>query len=122
MNSIHILNEFKRSLILFFDDIISQFPSEGDLIVARIFLTDQISITTVMDTFTENLTKNMKKMITKRDDAFFLNNNVFSGIDDSKVSHFENIWQSDELDDEDRKTIWAWIDLFVNLSDKYNNV
>ena len=31
------------------DELIDQFPQEGDLVIARIFLKDQMSITEVME-------------------------------------------------------------------------
>jgi hypothetical protein len=51
MSEIQVLNEFKNGLISFFDELIDQFPNEGDLIMIRIFLKDQIIIEDVMNIF-----------------------------------------------------------------------
>ena len=42
MSELHVLQEFKNGLISFVDELIDQFPKEGDLIMIRIFLKDQI--------------------------------------------------------------------------------
>ena len=79
-----------------------------------------------MDNFaTLELNKNdnqIRKIIQDRNDTFFLEYNLLSAtIGDNKFSHFSRIWRSDALDDEDKKVIWNWIDVFVFLSDKYVN-
>ena len=66
-NEIRILTEFKKSLITFFDELITQFPQEGDLVIARIFLDSQIPIEDIMKNFIlkmsmgDGLLKNMVK-------------------------------------------------------------
>ena len=55
-----ILFEFKKQLTIFFDELIAQFPKEGDLIVIRLFLTNQIAIEDVMNIFNNTLNKNDK--------------------------------------------------------------
>ena len=48
-----ILKEFKKNLISFFDELIDQFPSEGDLIVIRIYFNDQVDIKEILELFDE---------------------------------------------------------------------
>lgn len=126
MSENDILFQFKSNLISFFDELIDQFPDEGDLIIVRIFLKDQMPIKDVMEIVNFNLNKEdqmLKKMIKERNENFFLENNLFdNSVGKSKVSHFKKIWRSNRLDDEDRNTIWAWIDSFVFLADKYNKL
>ena len=38
MSELQVLSEFKNGLISFFDELIDQFPKEGDLVMIRIFL------------------------------------------------------------------------------------
>ena len=76
MSEFEILTEFKNGLITFFDELIDVFPTEGDLIMARIFLKDQIPITDVITLFINNLNKDdqmFKKMIKNRNESFFIN-------------------------------------------------
>ena len=124
MSTEDILLEFKSQLINFFDELINQFPSEGDLVVIRLFLTNQIPIRDVMNNFNYQLNKDnriLKTMIKNRDEQFFLDNNLFElkGSSRDKVSHFKKLWRSGVLDDEDKRVMWKWVDSFVYLSDKY---
>jgi len=118
-SKIQILIDFKTSLINFFDELIEQFPEEGDLVVIRIFLNDQVPIADVMNTVIAKLLP-LKELVKKRDESFFINNNVlFDKLDKNKVNHFKKLWRSDKLDAEDRKVIWQWYDLFISLTEKY---
>ena len=125
MSEIQILTEFKNGLITFFDELIEQFPCEGDLVMIRIFLKDQINITDVINIFTNVINKDdqkLKKMIKERNENFFLENNIFESFSKNKVLHFKKLWRSGALDADDKKVVWKWIDSFVFLSDKYNKL
>ena len=127
MSEFDILSQFKTNLISFFDELIDQFPEEGDLVIVRIFLKDQIPIEDVMKMLVVNLNKDdamLKKMIKERNENFFLENNIFdtNQKNKEKVLHFKKIWRSDRLDDDDRQTIWRWIDTFVYLANKYSKL
>lgn len=122
MSEIQVLSEFKNGLISFFDELIDQFPYEGDLIMIRIFLKDQIPIEDVINIFNNAINKEngkLKEMIKKRNEIFFLENNIFDAFSKNKVMHFKKLWRSGSLDDDDKKVIWKWIDSFVYLGDKY---
>ena len=121
-NIIGILQEFKNSLVTFFDELIDQFPEEGDLIMVRIFLKDQMPIETVMTVFINNLHRDdqkLKKMVKDRNEVFFLENNIFDTVGKDKVLHFKKLWRSGRLDNDDKKVVWKWIDSFIFLGDKY---
>lgn len=119
MNRIQILTDFKNNLVNFFDELIEQFPEEGDLVVIRIFLNDQIPIAEIMNTFIVKILP-LSDMIKKRDENFFINNNVlFEKLEKNKVSHFKKLWRSDKLDAQDRQVIWRWYDCFLSLAEKY---
>ena len=122
MSELQVLAEFKNGLISFFDELVDQFPYEGDLIMFRIFLKDQIPIEDVMIIFVNNIYKDdgkLKKMIKDRNELFFLENNVFGSLSKNKVMHFQKLWRSGNLDQEDKNVIWLWVDSFVYLGDKY---
>ena len=119
MSKTQILTEFKTSLVSFLDELIDLFPHEGDLIIVRIFLNDQIPIIDVMNTFITQLLP-LKDMVKRRDDNFFINNNVlFDKLDKNKVNHFKRMWRSSVLDAEDRDAIWRWYSFFIVLAEKY---
>jgi len=119
-----ILIEFKKQLTIFFDELIAQFPKEGDLIVIRLFLTNQIAIEDVMNIFNNTLNKNdkeFKKMISERDEVFFLEHDIFDTISKQKSGHFKKLWSSGQLDKDDKEIMWKWLDTFVYLANKYAN-
>ena len=125
MSEVQVLIEFKNSLISFFDELIEQFPEEGDLVMIRIFLKDQIPIEDVINIFNHNINKNeqkLKKMTKDRDEASFLDNNIFDTVNQGKISHFKKLWRSGRLDKEDKEVIWRWVDSFIYLGDKYNKL
>jgi hypothetical protein len=120
-----ILQEFKNQLVSFFDELINQFPSEGDFVVIRLFISNQIPIRDVMNNFNYQLNKEnklFKTMIKNRDEQFFLDNNLFNLTvgNQSKLSYFKRLWRSGVLDDDDKAVMWRWIDSFVYLTDKYS--
>lgn len=119
---IKLLSLYKEQLITFLDELIEQFPREGDLVILRVFFGNQIDTATVIEIFLERINDNsnqLRKMIKERNETFFLEHDAFYGTDQSKVSHFRNLWLSNDLDDETKTTIWNWIDIFVSIADKY---
>ena len=125
MSEIEILTEFKTHLISFFDELIGQFPEEGDLVVVRLFLANQIPIQSVMDVFNHKINTNdqeLRKMVKDRNEVFFLEHNIFDNLNKDKIVHFKRLWRSGRLDEQDKKVIWNWIDAFVYLGDKYTKV
>ena len=131
MSEIHVLKEFKNNLISFFDELIDQFPDIGELVMIRIFLKDQVIIKDVVESVSYQINKNdqmIRNIIKDRNEEFFLEeNNFFDGLSISskqsdKVLKFQTIWRSNRLDNEDKETIWKWIDSFVFLTDKYNKL
>lgn len=126
-NETEILRQFKTQLISFMDELIGQFPNEGDLIFVRIFLKDQVPIQDVMNVFIVSLNTvsaehelDVRTMVKNRDDNFFLmNNSLFQQLSKDKVNHFKRLWRSDALDTDDKDIVWKWVDSLVLLADKY---
>ncbi len=119
---IKILGDFKNNIISFLDELIEQFPKEGDLVILRIFLADQIPIVDVMGTFMKRALP-IKEMVKTRDEKFFIENDVlFDNVSTSKVSYFKELWVSSKLDAEDRDAIWRWFDLFITFAERYNKL
>ena len=125
MSETEILIEFKSQLVAFFDELIGQFPEQGDLVVVRLFLSTQIPIKDVMDELNFRINTNnqeLKKMIKERNETFFLDHNLFDILGKEKVSIFKHIWRSNQLDSDDKKIIWEWIDTFIYFAEKYTKV
>lgn len=125
MSDIEVLIEFKKQLINFLDELIAQFPEEGDIVVLRLFISNQMEIIEVMNLFITLITKNdneFRIMIKERNETFFLEYDIFDLIGrqkTEKVGHFKKLWRSGRLDKDDKNIIWKWVDTFVFLGDKY---
>jgi hypothetical protein len=121
LSRLDILKLFKTNLIKFLDALVEQFPSEGDLAVLRVFLSEQIPIEDVLIVFSKRLLP-YKQMILNKDEKFFIEgDDVFKGVSSDTVSYCKNIWLSEKITGEDKEQIWKWFKLFVNLSEKYMN-
>ena len=118
-----VVHDFKDNIILFLDELIEQFPSEANFIMARIFLKDRVSPETIINVFIREV-RSLKEDIAKRDEKVFLNNNLslFNSFDKSTVNHFKVLWKSSSLDDDDKQVIWQWFDTFVYLSEQYQKL
>lgn len=124
-SDIETLIEFKKQLIIFLDELCNQFPNEGDLIVFRLFISNQIDIKDVMETVIYKLNSNdgeIKKMISTRNENFFIDYSLFGECTNdnaTKINHLKKIWLSGTMDEEDKEVLWNWIDVFVLLADMY---
>ena len=92
MSDTRVLIEFKNNLINFFDEVISQFPEEGDLIIIRIFLNDQIPIKEVMDEF---ILKNVENILERKFKYYkpneFLNKTRFQLVSNDHDDNFRKL-------------------------------
>jgi hypothetical protein len=119
MSDIVILKQFKNALISFLDELINQFPCEGDLVIFRIFLKDRVPVIKMMNLFVQKILP-LRDMIENRNEDFFLNHcNLFEGISDKKKNKFKKLWRSPSLDKDDKRIMWEWFDSFIYLSEKY---
>lgn len=126
MSEIEILKQFKNSLISFLDELIVQFPEEGDIVIFRIFVKDRIIISNIVNYFVQKILP-LKKMVDERNEDFFLNHClIFEDINNDtqkhKVNKFKKLWRSNCLDEDDRIVIWKWFDSFMFLSEKYQKI
>lgn len=118
-----VAHEFKKNFIEFLDELIEQFPMETDLVIARVFIKDRLTDVMLINQFIKHVFP-YREQVEKRDDIFFLNNagSVFGDGALNHVNHFKKIWNSSQLDNDDRDTIWDWFQLFFSLADKYENM
>jgi len=117
-----VLREFKSQLIIFFDELIENFPEEGDLVIARLFIANQVPIVDLMNDFNHHMNKDdkrVRKMIKDRREDFFMHNTLFTSHK-TNLNHFKKLWRSGILDKDDKEIIWKWVDTFIFLGDKYS--
>ena len=61
-----------------------------------------------------------RQAVKDRNESFFLSFEATSTTSEKyKFSHFRKLWRSGQLDNEDKRVIWQWIDTFIFLADKY---
>lgn len=114
-----ILKLFKTKIIEFLDALIEQFPNEGDFIILRVILAEQVPMDQVIQIFGARILP-YKQMVLAKNEKFFLEcEDVFAGVGQDKVSYFKNIWTSGNLDDDDKENIWQWFKLFLTLTENY---
>lgn len=115
----NILGDFKTNLIQFFDSLIEQFPEEGNFVLFRILIKDQIPTETIMNYFISNVLP-CKNVIKARDEKFFTEMNaLYFGLDNDQTGGIKKLWKEGRFDSEDKDIMWQWIDTFVALSEKY---
>jgi|TARA_Y100001980_G_C14495438_1_gene271986 hypothetical protein len=125
MDNTPYLIKFKTSMIEFIDELIKQFPKEPSFVLVRIFVNDKLLITDVMGRFMKECLP-YKNIIKKRDANFFIYSDFIyeqyvGDVGSENMSSFRKIWDSDNLDDDDKGVIWDWIELFLNMSERYHN-
>ena len=123
MSTLQILTEFKVQITTFFDELIAQFPQEGDLVVMRLFISTQMPIEDTLNKFIYEIATNngeKRQAIKDRNEGLFLKCETTSETAEKyKLNHFKRLWRSGQLDDEDKRVIWQWIDTFIYFADKY---
>lgn len=119
---LQIMFEFRNQLVTFLDELIEQFPQEGDFVIIRIFIKDQIPVCDVIGRFIRDLLPLREQVKAKNEDFFLQNSILYTGasLANDKVNHFKDLWLSNQLDDNDRDIIWKWMDLFINIAYKYH--
>jgi len=120
-----ILIRFRNQLVSFCDELIRQFPEEGDFVVFKLFITSQVPIKTIMEGFNRYINKNEQKirlMIKARNDDFFIRENLFKFLSAERKNRLSTLWTDGRMDVEDKKVIWKWVDSFVMLGDRYAKI
>jgi len=120
---IMLIKEFKTQLVTFLDELIDQFPNEGDLILIRIFIKDQIPMADVLGRYQRDILPYEHK-VKNRDEKFFLEHELLyakTPIGSEKVNHFKELWTKNIIDKNDKDTVWRWMDVFNLIARKYVN-
>lgn len=116
-NQIMIMKKFKESMLEFLDELTEQYPQEGDLIVLRFFIDEQIPLETLIEQFIKFVVP-FREKIEKKDESFFLeNDNIFGSSPKDKVIHFKGLYLG--MNKEDRLVLYDWFKSFLDFADKY---
>lgn len=114
---------FKRTLVDFLDSLINILPSESDLIVARIYVNDKVSSEDLMNNFILKFMKFKSDIESKREKTFLENDtgnsDIFGSIPEEKLNHYRYLWRSGSINNDNKQTIWKWLNSFIKIIDKY---
>ena len=121
----YYMKEFRTYLVQFLDELIEHFPQEPNFVIMRIFIKDQVPVASVIGKFIRDILP-YREQSQKRDSKFFadhpflyITQQDMDSIGKEKINYFTKLWNSDALDDNDRNTIWEWMDLFMEFANKY---
>ena len=110
---------FRKQLVNFIDELIDSFPSEGNLVIGRIYVANQLIIEDALNGFCNSLTK-YRESIRTRDVVFFREHNLLGSPNKDNINYLKKLWDEGTLDDEEKLVIWEWVDLFVTIADTYS--
>jgi hypothetical protein len=111
--------EIRQYMIQCFDDLITQFPQEQDLIILKVFVENDIPAEQLTKMLHESIYP-VRQMIYKKDAEFFLSKfKLFDTLDTSKVNHFKKMWLDPSLTSEGRDILWNWFILFAKFTEQY---
>lgn len=118
-NTVQILQHFKSMLLGFIDDLIEQFPTEGQLVVGRIFV-DSVPTEEIIQQFSKEVLP-YEEMINNKEEEFFLTHDILpAGVTNSEVSHFKNLYL--QLDEDSKNVVWQWVQCLVSIAKKYQDL
>lgn len=121
VKKLNLIREFRLQLVNFLDELIEQFPYEGDFVIIRIFIKDQVPMADVLGRYIRDLL-HIADQVKERNEKFFLENTVLyagASVASNKVNHFKELWLSNQLDENDREMIWRWMDLLTTIANTY---
>lgn len=120
--TVNTLNDLKKSLVSFFDELIDMFNNEPEFVAIRILIKDRIPISNIAEYFIVNILPE-KALIKSRSDSVFTEKNIlFSKLGPIQSDNFRKLWTSGKLNEEDKKMIWSWLDTFCFLVEKYQKL
>ncbi len=118
-NKVYNLEQkFKRSLDDFFNSLLQILNNDPDIIAAKTILYSY-KISDTINYFGKQISKDEKEYQTLKTFTTYLNtkDNIYGPLPSDKVQKIRDIWK--ELDDENKKNVWLYFKLFVQLSIKY---
>jgi len=124
MNPSELLVIFRDQLLLFTDELLEIFQNEPKLILIRVYIENNLVVEDAVIKFAKALNgpSNLDQMIKKRNEEFFLNYDMMklnNSADTDSANFMLQLWKDDRLEDDDKTTIWSWVDLFVNIAQSY---
>jgi len=122
MTLVELLKAFKNHLIAFVEDVMRLLPNEADLYQLRITFAYHLPMETALKILASRILP-YTDLVKSKDEKFFIEcTDIFSGIQQDKVSYFKDLWMSGTLTDEDKEQLWKWFKLFLYYAIQYNKL
>jgi hypothetical protein len=122
MDKLEILEKkLHDSVKNFLDDIITILPNETLIVLAKIYISTQLTGYKLMKKFKKNILP-IKDLVKNRNENFFLNGKyIDSLLDKYNIKlNFRDIWV--KISPANKKLMWAWCDQFINITTEYSNL
>ena len=120
-----VLIKFKKLIVAFCDELTSQFPSEPDFKMMKVLTNAPGMEKFLMQKLITQLSRedlNIRKLVSERDEEYFLSHNPFSFLSEERNQKLVGLWKKGDMDDEDKDALWQWVDLFFKIADKYQSI
>lgn len=119
MTDQQVLSDMKKQVINLLDDLSEVFPSETELLMARIYFDTQVDPLTIMQGF-EKWVYPWKDKIIARDERFFHeNDHIFGPVPANKLIKFKKMYKDGTIDSQDKKVIWDYFNVYIKLIERY---
>jgi hypothetical protein len=101
---------------------LSEQYNEPDFHFLTVFFSVQFPVEDAMQIFCVRILP-YAEMIETENDRFFLEcTDLFEGVQKDKVHYFKDLWTSNRMSADDRKTMWKWFKFFLKLAQKYKEL
>ncbi len=117
-----LCNELKEQVLNLLDGLIEVFPSDVQMLFARLYFSDNVDQEKLMKGFVKYVLP-WKDQILKRDEKYFEDNEyIFGDIDPTKVEHFKSLIKSGGFSSDDKNVLWDYFAVFISLAEKYKKL
>lgn len=114
--------QLKTQVLNLLDDILIICPNEPELILVRIYFDVKTAPEILMKGFIKYVYP-WKEHIKQRDEIFFeKSENIFGTVPNNKISYIKNKIKDGTFDEQDKKIIWQYFDIFIKIIEKYNKI
>jgi len=112
-----IIDTLKNETLNLFDDIISLYPNETDILLARLYIYN-IEPITLMDGYIRSVYPFRGYIENKNEEFFIKTDNIFGKISSDKINRFKDIITRD-MSADNKVAIWKYFEVFIALIEKY---
>lgn len=119
-----ISTRMEKMLVSFFDELIEQFPNEADFVALRVLISSgQAPMSVLLEVWLKNFEDDKKKIKERNPEFFTSSSGTLSSIGKTTiVDTFKRVWKVIDADEDNKKTIWKWVDNFVIIVEKYKKL